>query len=402
MADYYPLLAKAVSGLKMSTPDARHAIYERARKALLGQLRAMQPPAPEAAIEREAQALDEAIARLEREFFLFPPVSELETPAPEPALAATSEPAQEPPPPPLPPGPDEDKTAADDDGAAQELAEGAAAPAPRETLRPAAPKPETREGGGWRRLIIVLGALVVVLAMVGFAAWKLRDRPEDLARMAPAPETSDQKSGGKIAERVGADGGPATGNAPVAAGAPVLPIGYRAAVLMQAPSEPGGVKTYTGTVVWRRESANRGPNQQLTSSIRGDIDLPEAHFKISIVIEKNYETALSVSHTITIHFEPAEDSPIGNVKAINMPEMRRDDAPKGSPLYGLPVDVAPNVFLVGLASASETQNLEMLRGPNWFDIPMNLAIGRVAKATFEKGAAGEKIFSDVLAEWKTQ
>src|SRR5664279_2392615 len=68
MADYYPLLAKAVSGLKTSTPEARGAIYERARKALLGQLRSMQPPAPESAIEREAKALDEAVARLELEF----------------------------------------------------------------------------------------------------------------------------------------------------------------------------------------------------------------------------------------------------------------------------------------------------------------------------------------------
>jgi hypothetical protein len=405
MADYYPLLAKAVSGLKSSTPESRHAIYERARKALLGQLRAMQPPAPEAAIEREAQALDEAITRLEREFFLFPPVSQTEEPAPGPSAQELVSP---PVPPPVPESlaseSDENKSA--DDNAAQEAAqdapEGAAAPTPRENLRPAAPKPETREGGGWRRLIIVLSALIVVLAMVGFAAWKLRDRPEDLARMAPAPESSEQKSGGKIAERVGSDGGAATSNGSSGAGAPVLPIGYRAAVLMQAPSEPGGVKTFTGTVVWRRDSSNRGPNQQLSSAIRADIDLPDAHFKMSMVIEKNYEAALSVSHTITVHFEPAEDSPIGSVKAINMPEMRRDDAPKGTALYGLPVDIAPNIFLVGLASTSESQNLDLLSGMSWFDIPMNLAVGRVAKATFEKGPAGEKIFADVLAEWKAQ
>ncbi|MDQ6702925.1 MAG: histidine kinase, partial [Pseudomonadota bacterium] len=39
MADYYPLLAKAVAGLPDSTAEARHAIYERARGALFGQLR---------------------------------------------------------------------------------------------------------------------------------------------------------------------------------------------------------------------------------------------------------------------------------------------------------------------------------------------------------------------------
>ncbi len=82
--------------------------------------------------------------------------------------------------------------------------------------------------------------------------------------------------------------------------------------------------------------------------------------------------------------------------------MRRDDAPKGTPLQGLPVDIAPNVFLVGLASSAEQQNIDMIRSLNWFDLPMSLANGRVAKVTFEKGPAGDKILNDVLAEWKAQ
>ncbi len=44
----------------------------------------------------------------------------------------------------------------------------------------------------------------------------------------------------------------------------------------------------------------------------------------------------------------------------------------------------------------------MIRSLNWFDLPMSLANGRVAKVTFEKGPAGEKILNDVLAEWKSQ
>src|SRR3974390_2021880 len=67
MADYYPLLAKAVAGLPESTADSRRAIYERARKALLGQLRKIEPPIAEADISRENNALDESIARLEAE-----------------------------------------------------------------------------------------------------------------------------------------------------------------------------------------------------------------------------------------------------------------------------------------------------------------------------------------------
>lgn len=80
VADYYPLLDKAVSSLKTSTRESRRTVYERARKAMLGHLRSMQPPMPESAIDCEAQALEEAIARLERVLFLFPPVAATEPP----------------------------------------------------------------------------------------------------------------------------------------------------------------------------------------------------------------------------------------------------------------------------------------------------------------------------------
>ena len=65
MADYYPLLSRAVSGLPSSTPMSRRAIYDRASKALLGQLGSIQPPIPDEDIAREEKALEEAIARIE-------------------------------------------------------------------------------------------------------------------------------------------------------------------------------------------------------------------------------------------------------------------------------------------------------------------------------------------------
>src|SRR5476649_1463957 len=69
MADYYPLLAKALANLpSRGAPTARRAIYERARKALIGQLRSIQPPVPESDIANEDAALDQAIARLEAEY----------------------------------------------------------------------------------------------------------------------------------------------------------------------------------------------------------------------------------------------------------------------------------------------------------------------------------------------
>jgi hypothetical protein len=67
MADYYPLIAKAVAGLPQSTPETRRAIYDRAHAALVGQLGKLQPPVPPEIIEREAAALDAAVTRLEAE-----------------------------------------------------------------------------------------------------------------------------------------------------------------------------------------------------------------------------------------------------------------------------------------------------------------------------------------------
>ncbi|KQZ02034.1 hypothetical protein ASD45_15090 [Pseudolabrys sp. Root1462] len=67
MADYYPLIARAVAGLDKNTGENRRALYERARAALVNQLRGVDPPLDEADITRERLGLEEAIRRLEAE-----------------------------------------------------------------------------------------------------------------------------------------------------------------------------------------------------------------------------------------------------------------------------------------------------------------------------------------------
>jgi hypothetical protein len=67
MAEYYPLLSRAISGLPNSTPESRKLVYDRARKALIGQLRTHQPPVADVDIDRESTALDRAIEQLETE-----------------------------------------------------------------------------------------------------------------------------------------------------------------------------------------------------------------------------------------------------------------------------------------------------------------------------------------------
>ena len=65
MADYHPLIARAVNGLEKNTGENRRALYERARNALVNQLRSVDPALDESDITRERLALEEAIRKVE-------------------------------------------------------------------------------------------------------------------------------------------------------------------------------------------------------------------------------------------------------------------------------------------------------------------------------------------------
>lgn len=67
MAEYYAVLKRAVGGLAVDSSDARRAVYEKARNALIGQLKAINPPLTTSEISRQRLELEEAIRRVERE-----------------------------------------------------------------------------------------------------------------------------------------------------------------------------------------------------------------------------------------------------------------------------------------------------------------------------------------------
>ncbi|HET6378404.1 MAG TPA: hypothetical protein VFG05_08895 [Methylocella sp.] len=264
MADYYPLLAKAVAGLSESTPEARRAIYERARNALFGQLRNLDPPIPEEAIEREAQALEVAIAQIETEMApqtpaeLALPPGELEllalsrksggsSSAPLPDAKEAPEPGREPSPAPRtrrlrgepkeggaahapPPAPklgsagdpaDRPGVRARIEGASP-AKNGASAGVPAGELLPGSagssgfparseagaghpfpPQPED-ESVRNKRLAVMGGITGLLVFAVASAAYMLRDRPEDLMRAQHAqPAQGEAGKSGKIADRIG-------------------------------------------------------------------------------------------------------------------------------------------------------------------------------------------------------
>lgn len=101
MADYYPVLKRAISSLPSSSGEARRAVYEKARQALLRQLQSYDPPLSPGDVTTQRLQLEESIRRVESEvagaaFGLTPepvPAAPPPPPAPPPAPAAKMEPA---------------------------------------------------------------------------------------------------------------------------------------------------------------------------------------------------------------------------------------------------------------------------------------------------------------------
>ena len=67
MADYKELLRRAISALPENNGAARRAVYEKARSALVGQLRAINPPLPARDITQHRLQLEDCIRQVEQE-----------------------------------------------------------------------------------------------------------------------------------------------------------------------------------------------------------------------------------------------------------------------------------------------------------------------------------------------
>ncbi|GJE42037.1 histidine kinase [Methylobacterium soli] len=139
MADYYPLLARALDALPDRSPAMRKAVYDRARSALIGQLRSLEPPLSQDDIDLESKALDSAIERLEIDYGGVP------APANDPAAARAkpAEPARVPEPARAP-----EPARIPEPARPSDLPEAAPPPAPEDGLfEPEPPKPEIAKPG---------------------------------------------------------------------------------------------------------------------------------------------------------------------------------------------------------------------------------------------------------------
>lgn len=269
--------------------------------------------------------------------------------------------------------------------------------------RPAAPLPPPERRSNMRH--IVAGAtLALVMGGIGYAAWVLRDKPQELPRPITAAATPAQQpaeTGSKISDRattapsspVPIVQAPAQTIRP--AGAPPAPAPAapeqlapaRAAFLIQSEG-PEQHKTFSGVVNWRVENG----------VWRGDVTSPDAKLTLTFAMSKATDGG-PASHKIDLRFQ--FDDPTYQIGRVGVPEMRKEENPYGDRLAAVAVPVTANVYLIGLRKddADIAYNLELIRSRGWIDIPMEMADKRIAKVTFEKGPAGDATFAEAVKGW---
>ena len=437
MADYYSLISRAIGALPQPSIEARQSVYGRARKALVSQLRQVQPPIGEEDIAAESRALEEAITRLELEI-----AARLDETA-----RASEKPTGAPPPPDQRARP-ATASPADQGGASSALsrlrarASGGSSPVAsgvsskrdqsqsfgdtlaevagdpvvpadaarsglirpttlpgdaggRETQRPAAPLPlPPRPQRSRGQIYAVIGVALALIGALGGLFWYLRAHPEDAGKLKPAAgERAAGEENGKFDERLDSSEEP---------GKRGLPVAQRAEMWVASLSDPNKVeRIYNANVLWRLENVGGGPGEPVSMAIRGDMDAVDAGLRMTIILRKNTDPTLSASHTINILFKPGPKSPVGDVKAIGPIQMRRADAQSGEKVMGIPVPISSNYFLIGLMPGEpETRNIQLLRSLSVIDLPLQFSDGRIATINMIKGSSGERVFAEAIDSWK--
>ncbi|MGH6665598.1 MAG: hypothetical protein ACREB2_11965 [Pseudolabrys sp.] len=438
MADYYPLVARAVAGLEKNTGENRRALYDRARTALVAQLRGVEPALDESDITRERLALEEAIRKIEAEAVKRQRSDAADAPGQPPSLSdqglrgfretvadaeglgtAAAEanrsarevyhamPGAPPPPPPArpaaehyfepPPAAEQSQSHeppyADGEAPARDMPH--AAPRYEETEAPYSRPP--RSYGGIVKFIILL---LFLGGIAGAGYWQRGPIMKLVAdfRSAPAPkprEATEPAGRPKISDRIGpAAGAPATANAPAVA------VAQKVVLYDEDPNDPKG-KRYVGSALWRTETVSPGPGLAPELAIRADVEIPERHMRMTWSLRRNTDKALPASHTIEIMFTLPADFPEGGIANVPGVLMKQDEQARGVPLAGLAVKVTNGYFLIGLSAVDVDvqRNVQMLKERDWFDIPIVYTSGKRAILALEKGTPGARAFEEAFRAW---
>jgi len=429
MADYYALIDRAVGGLDKNTGEHRRALYDRARAALVSQLRGVQPALDETDITRERLALEEAIRKVEAETAKRVRVDVHENDFAEATLRDRGL-------------RDFRETVAEAEGLGGAAAQAKrAAHATYDAMPDASPRhfehhdaeasrvsepqlseesfqesyPPSSSGPApyddeelYARLarsytgIIKWGVILAILAGgAGVAFWQRHAITSMVAsfRSQPAPkpkDTAQPATRPKIADRIGQS----QTTAPDAANAPAAAVAQKVVLYDEDPNDPQG-KRYVGSALWRTETVSPGPGLAPELAVRADIEIPERKLRMTWSLRRNSDKALPASHTIEIMFTLPADFPEGGIGNVPGVLMKQSEQARGVPLAGLAVKVTNGYFLLGLSAveADQQRNIQLLKEREWFDVPVVYTSGKRAILAMEKGAPGTRVFEEAFRAW---
>jgi hypothetical protein len=287
--------------------------------------------------------------------------------------------------------------------------------------------------------LLALIVLIGVVAAIAVLAYLWRETAQDLAVKTPS-EVSDKTAPAgqnKIAERIQAPGqaapAPAAGETPiptvtvapvpVAPAAPAAPADNaqsaaaaqtpaavaaaaavaatsRAAMLIATANDPQKPTVTLGAAVWSIIPAT--PGQPSTLAIRIEIEVPDQKMRATVTIRKNADASLPATHTIDLRATFADGAEIKGIKDMGLPQMRKDDAGTGDAISGVRVKINDSYYLIGLtrSDVDAAHNLDLMATRAWFDFPLLLNDDRIAKLTFAKGEAGDRVMAQALDAWK--
>ncbi len=447
MADYHPLISRAVSGLEPNTGEKRRELYERARVALLNQLRSVQPPLEESDITRERLALEEAIRKVEAETAKtgqpeeLPPLEALdEAPAPQEqsvslreeglrgfrqsvaeadALGDAAAQARrsahefyEAVPSGVPAGKDEAGVHYFEPPVSEpELSEEAPPSQPSRTrphdMAEDMPPPfgedadYVRPPRRWGRIVAAVVLLLVIAGLAGAAYWQ-RDKVSSLVASlssisAPKPKpAAPPPTQPKITDRIAE-----TKTAPKTTTAPAAAVAQKVVLYEQDPGGDPKGNRFVGSAIWRTETVSPGPGLAPELAVRADVEIPERHMRMTWSMRRNTDKALPASHTIEVQFTLPADFSEGGIGNIPGVLMKAGEEARGVPLAGLAVKVTNGYFLIGLSAVDidKERNIKLMKDRDWLDIPIVYTSGKRAILALEKGTPGQRAFDEAFRAW---
>lgn len=428
MTDYRPLLTRAIANLDPNTGEARRAVYDRARTALVNQLRGMNPPLAEADITRERLSLEDAIRKVESEAAIAPakptppvpaaPPSRGErAPRPDAPRPDTSRSEQQPlrnlPTRQEAPSPEENDFPQDEQPSREaRMPRGTARsdarePRPEPSLRPRGvrgrtPQDYAREEArrASRTKFAVFGIIILLLLLAAAVGYVNRERIFTLVSGGFSLGTeqsettttppSDNKSNDRLPQTQQSQR-PFAPTAPIGAG--------NRAVLFE---ENPGTQQFTsinGTVAWRAETISPGENRPPELMVHADIEVPDRKLKVSFSMRRNPEASSSASHYIYVRF--SGDDSFGGIAQVPFVRMKNNEAAQGVPLVAVSHRVMAGFFLMGLSAidVDRERNLTALKTQPWIDVAFVYENGRRSVIAFEKGPAGDKVLAEAFAAW---